>query len=118
MVVPRRYRADVEALLARRYDNGEDLWATPDGRLGVGSPFSTLECALMLSELGVDPSEPVLKETGELILRSWREDGRFRLAPKGAINPCHTAGAARVLSCLGYAPDARLKKTFNHLGGS
>lgn len=115
MVVPRRYRADAEALLARRHDNGGDLWATPDGRLGVGSPFSTLQCALMLSELGVDPSEPVLKETGELIFRSWREDGRFKLAPKGAIYPCHTAGASGVLCRLGYAPDARLKKTFDHL---
>jgi len=115
MAVPRQYRADVQAILARRHDNGGDLWATPDGRLGVGSPFSTLECALMISELGMDPSEPVLKKTSELILGSWREDGRLKLAPKGAIYPCHTAGAAAVLCRLGHTSDIRLTKTFDHL---
>ena len=110
-----QYLSDVKAILARRYDNGGDLWATQDKRLGVGSPFSTLECALMLSELGMDRSEPILKETTEFILSSWREDGRFRLSPKGAIYPCHTAGTARILCRLGYASDTRLKKTFAHL---
>lgn len=115
MAVPKQYLSDAEAILAKRYDNGSDLWATADGRLGKGSPFSTLDCALMLSALGMDLSEPVLKETAELILSSWREDGRFRLAPKGAIYPCHTAGTARVLCQLGYATDNRLKRTFTHL---
>jgi len=69
----------------------------------------------MLSELGMDPSEPVLKETAELILSSWREDGRFRLAPKSAIYPCHTATTARILCQLEYATDNRLKRTFAHL---
>ena len=115
IAVPKQYRFDVEAILAKRHDNGGDLWATADGRLGVGSPFSTLDCALMLSELGMNPSESVLKETAELILSSWREDGRFRLAPKSAISPCHTATAARILCRLGYASDSRLRKTFDHL---
>ena len=115
IAVPKQYRFDVEAILAKRHDNGGDLWATADGRLGVGSPFSTLDCALMLSELGMNPSESVLKETAELILSSWREDGRFRLAPKSAIYPCHTATAARILCRLGYASDSRLRKTFDHL---
>ncbi|MFQ5814721.1 MAG: prenyltransferase, partial [Anaerolineae bacterium] len=115
MAVPRQYQSDVEAILARRYDNGGDLWASADGRLGVGSPFSTLDCALMLSELGMNPSEPVLKRAAELILSSWREDGRFRLAPKAAIYPCHTAATARVLCGLGYATDNRLKRTLDHL---
>lgn len=69
----------------------------------------------MLSELGMDLSQPVLKETAELILSSWREDGRFRPAPKGAIYPCHTAATARILCQLGYATDNRLKRTFAHL---
>lgn len=115
MVIPKQYQSDIEAILARRYDNGGDLWATPDKRIGKGSPFSTLDCALMLSELGMSPSEPVLKETAELILSSWREDGRFKLAPTGAIYPCYTAGVARVLCLLGYAKDNRLKRTFDHL---
>lgn len=114
MAAPKQYQSDVKKILARQYDNGSDLWATADGRLGVGSPFSTLNCALMLSDLGIGPSDPVLKKTGELIMSSWREDGRFKLAPKGAIYPCHTATSARILCRLGYASDSRLKKTFNH----
>lgn len=101
--------------MARRHDNGGDFWATADGRVGVGSPFSTGDCALMLSELGMDPSDPVLKGTAELFVSSWREDGRFRPAPKGTIYPCHTARAARILCRLGHTSDSRLKITFEHL---
>lgn len=115
MVIAKQYQSDVEAILAKRYDNGSDLWATADGRLSVGSPFSSLQCALILSEIGMDHSEPVLKETAELIISSWREDGRFRLAPRGAIYPCHTATITRILCRLGYANDSRLKQTFDHL---
>lgn len=63
----------------------------------------------------MDRSEPVLKETADLILSSWREDGRFKLSPQGAIYPCHTINAARTLCHLGYASDSRLKRTFDHL---
>lgn len=80
-----------------------------------GSPFTTLESACLLRELGMDAAEPVLKETAALIFSAQREDGRFRLAPGGAIYPCHTAGAARTLCHLGYAEDPRLQKTFEHL---
>lgn len=37
------HQADIGKVLAHRHDNGADYWATDDGRLGVGSPFSTLE---------------------------------------------------------------------------
>lgn len=115
MVILKQYQSDIEAILAKRFDNGGDLWATADKRLGKGSPFSTLDCALILSELGTELSEPVLRETAELIISSWREDGRFRLAPKGAIYPCYTATTARTLCRLGYTTDNRLKRTFVHL---
>lgn len=115
MAVPEQYHSDVKAILARRYDNGGDYWATSDGRVGVGSPFSTLQCMLMLSDLGMDTLDPILKETSKLILSCWREDGRFHLAPKGAIYPCHTAAAIRVLCRVGYAEDRRLQLTFTHL---
>jgi hypothetical protein len=69
----------------------------------------------MLKELGMDPAEPILKETADLILDSWREDGRFKLSPQGGIYPCHTIHAARTLCHLGYASDNRLKRTFDHL---
>ncbi len=107
--------ADIDAILAKRYDNGADYWATPDKRLNVGSPFTTLQSALLLSELGMKPSETVLRETAELIFGVWREDGRFKLSPQGAIYPCHTINAANVLCNLGYAADSRLQRTFGHL---
>jgi len=63
----------------------------------------------------MDPSNPVLKEVADLIFSAWREDGRFKLSPQGAIYPCHTINAANVLCHLGYAGDKRLQKTFEHL---
>ena len=117
MPVLPQYQKDVEAILARRYDNGADYWATPDSKLLKGSPFTTLHCAYMLSELGMNRSESVLQETSDLIFRSWREDGRFKVSPQGGIYPCHTVNAARTLCHLGYASDPRLQKTFEHLLG-
>lgn len=118
MAVAPQYEPDVEAILATRRDNGADYWATPDRRLSKGGPFSTLEAPALLVELGVDPSEQVLRGAAELLLSTWREDGRFRLSPSGAIYPCHTINAARVLSLLGYASDDRLRRTYDHLLGT
>lgn len=115
MAVLPRYQVDVDAILARRHDNGADHWTTPDGRLAKGSPFTTLDCVVMLRELGMDPAEPVLRETADLVLGAWRDDGRFRLAPSGAIYPCQTVNAARALARLGYASDERMARTFEHL---
>ncbi len=91
------------------------LWTTPDNRLLKGSPFSTMESALLLLELGMEPGEPLLKETADLIFSAWREDGRFKVYPQGSIYPCHTAHAANTLCHMGYASDARLSKTFRRL---
>lgn len=108
------YEFDIKAIIARRYDNGGDLWATPDKRIYKGAPFSTLESIIMLAEL--EPTlTPIMKDAGELMLGLWREDGRFQIAPKTAIYPCHTANVARVLCRLGYSNDDRLRKTFAHL---
>ncbi len=115
MTVAPEFQADVDAILARRNHLGADLWTTPDKRLIKGTPFSTLDCALLLLELGVDPSDPNLHSVADLIWSVWREDGRFKLAPSGAIYPCHTSIAANVLCHLGYAADPRLQKTFQHL---
>ena len=52
------------------------------------------------------------------MLSTWHEDGRFRLTPSGAIYPCHTINAARVLCLLGHASDDRLRGTFDHLLGT
>jgi hypothetical protein len=108
------YQQDIESILARRFDNGADLWATPDNRIAKGSVFSTMGSALMLTELGV-ANTPIMKETAALILSLWREDGRFQIMSKGAIYPCQTAGVVSLLCRMGYAGDERLKKTYEHL---
>lgn len=115
MAVDKKYSSDVEAILSHRYDNGADYWTTPDKRLIKGSPFSTLESVLYLLELGIDPAEPLLIECADLIFSTWQEDGRFKLYPQGSVYPCHTVHAADVLCRMGYASDARLQKTFEHL---
>ncbi len=115
MAVEKQYASDVEAILSHRHDNGADLWTAPDNRLLKGAPFSTLESVLYLLELGMDPTEPLLKEIAELIFGTWQEDGRFKMYPTGFIYPCQTIHAANALCHMGYASDARLQKTFQHL---
>jgi len=115
MAVPKQYRDDLRVILEKRCDNGADFWATPDGRWGKCSPFSTFDCGLMLTELGLSRSDPVMKGIGRTILETWQQDGRFRPAPTGAIYPCHTANAARLLCRLGYARARQVKSTFEHL---
>ena len=66
-----RYSSDMEAILSHRYDNGADLWTTPDRRLIKGSPFSTLESVMYLLELGMEPSDPLLLEAAALIFNTW-----------------------------------------------
>ena len=115
MAIEKQYLADVDAILSHRFDNGADYWTTSDKRLIKGAPFSTLESALLLLELGMDKDEPLLKETAELIFSTWREDGRFKLYPQGGIYPCHTVNALNALCHLGYVSDVRLQKTFHQL---
>lgn len=115
MAVLAQYQSDVDAILAMRDRNGADLWATPDRKLAKGGVFSTLGSALLLLELGVSPSDPLLTAVADLIFSTWREDGRFKLSPQGAIYPCHTIHAANALCHLGHAEDPRLRKTFEHL---
>ena len=115
MAVEERYKADVDAILSHRYDNGADYWTTPDKRLIKGSPFSMLECIMYLLELGMEPTEPLLEECAGIIFSAWREDGSFKVYPQGSVYPCHTANAVRVLCHMGYASDVRMQKTFQYL---
>lgn len=110
-----RYNSDVQAIVQKRHHNGGDFWATPDGRIGKGSPFSTRDCVLMLIELGVPLSDPLLRGAAELAFRLWREDGKFRSFLRGTIYPCHTIGTTRLLCYLGQVNDDRLKRTFRYL---
>jgi hypothetical protein len=114
-VVSKKQISDVEAVLARRHDNGADFWASADGRLGVGDPFSTLTSLLVLHELKVARTHEAVRGALELIRGAQRDDGRYRLAPSGALYPCATAAAARVLCRWGYAGDHRLPQTLVHL---
>ncbi|MCC0669727.1 MULTISPECIES: prenyltransferase [unclassified Clostridioides] len=114
MNVENQYLSDIEEILSHRYDNGADYWATPDKRLMKGSPFTTLDSVLYLLELGMKPTDTLLKECADLIFSTWREDGRFKLYPKGGIYPCHTANATNALCHMGYASDVRIQKTFQY----
>ncbi len=108
-------RSDMDKILATRYDNGADFWATPDGRIGIEKPISTLTALLVMSELKVHKSHEALQGAAELVLRAIRDDGRVRISPKGSIYPCHTALAAAALCRNGYACDKRVKAMLEHL---
>ncbi len=111
MSVEQAYRPDVEAILSHRYDNGADYWATADGKLLKGAPYTTLESASYLLELGVSPDDEVMKGVADLIFRGWKEDGRIKTSPTGGIYPCHTALAVGVLCRMGYWNDDRIQKS-------
>lgn len=113
-MVDQKYLPDLEAVLAKRHDNGSDYWATVDGRIGVGGPFSTLESLVILYELDVPSTHEAVEGAVQRILANYRDDGKIRVVP-GSIYPCHTAYAARVLCRFGLADDQRLQRTFAHL---
>ena len=114
-MVSKKYISDVEFVLARRHDNGADFWASADGRLAVGEPFSTLTSLLVLHELKVARTHEAVRGALQLIRGAQRDDGRYRLAPSGALYPCATAAAARVLCRFAQARDHRLQQTLVHL---
>ena len=115
MAVDPLYLSDIEVILSHRYDHGDDFWTTPDKRLLKGSPFSAYNSALMLLELGMQPSDPIMEKVAELFFNTWREDGRFKLYPNGGILPCHTTPAVYLLCRMGYADDERIQKTLRYL---
>ena len=114
MAIDKKYQNDVDIILSHRHDLGADYWTTPDKRLIKGTPFSCYDCALMLLELGMDATDPILTGVAELFFSTWRKDGRFKLYPSGGILPCHTARAAQLLCYMGYAEDERVKATLRH----
>lgn len=118
MITESLYRSDIEEILSRRHDQGADLWTTPDKRVIKGTPFSLVNCILYLLELGVSQEEEILKEAADLLFDLWREDGRFKVYPKGALYPCQTAIVAAVLCHMGYAEDERIQKTFQYFLGN
>ncbi|GCF95060.1 prenyltransferase [Enterococcus florum] len=106
---------DIAVILSHRQDQGWDYWTTEDRRLGKGAPYSCLESANYLLELGMHPQEPVLQKVAELLWESWKEPGNFKLYPKGPVFPCQTIPAATLLIRLGFLEDERMQKTLHHL---
>lgn len=115
MNLRKKYKADIDAIMSKRYNLGGDLWTTEDNRIGKGSPFSTRDVAIMLSEFGFTKQDPIIRDIASTIFEAWLPDGRFKITPSGALYPCHTITALRVLCYLGYAKDPRLQTTFEHL---
>ena len=75
MTIAQSTAADVAVILSHRHDQGADWWTTPDRKLLKGAPFTTLESALYLMELGVTPQHEALEAVAQLIFDAWREDG-------------------------------------------
>jgi len=115
MINENKNQTDWEQILATRYDNGADFWATPDGRLGIEKPISTLTALMIISELNVPRDHKALQGAAELVLTAIRDDGRVRIAPKGAIYPCHTAHAVTGLCRNGYACHPRVQAALDYL---
>jgi hypothetical protein len=108
-------KEDVAVIMSKINQNGGDYWATKDNGIGKGSPFSTKDAAIMLHELGYKKKDPIIQKIADTIFNTWQDDGRFKIAPTGAIYPCHTIGSARALCYLGFSKDKRIKQTFKHL---
>jgi hypothetical protein len=115
MNLKEKYKNDIAIIMDKINHNGGDLWATKDKKIWKGSPFATRDVAIMLSELGFTNKDILVQEIADLILSTWRPDGRFKISPSGAIYPCHTIGAVRILCYLGYSKDSRVKKSFEYL---
>ena len=69
------FQEDINTILSHRYDQGADLWTTPDHKLLKGAPFTTLECATYLIELGMSQNDEIIRQLAELIFSVWKEDG-------------------------------------------
>ena len=106
--------SDVNDILSHRHENGADYWATPDGRIYVGNPFSTISSLLMLNDLGVGPDHEAVRGGLDLILGACREDGRIQIGPKAPLYPCYTAEAARVLCRYSHTESEVLQRTVSY----
>ena len=107
--------SDIEYILSTKYDNGADYWATPDGKLGVGGPFSTLSALLILSDLGLDCNHEAVKGGANLLIDAIRDDGKIKISKKGSVYPCHMASAATALCRNGYGGNPKVNLMLGYL---
>lgn len=110
-----RYQEDFDWLLSVRKDNGADFWATPERKLGIEKPVSTLTALMIMGELAVPKSHEALKGAADLVLAACQGDGRVRIAPKSSIYPCHTALAAVALTRNGYKDEPEVQRMCSYL---
>ena len=108
-------QVDIEEILNSRHDNGADYWATPDGRIYVGNPFSTIGALNLLHELELTNEHEAVRGGLDQILAACREDGRIRVGPKSPMYPCYTAEAARVLCRYGLNDHSAVRRTVTYL---
>lgn len=108
------FESDIKKILSHRHDNGGDFWATSDGRIYKGNPFSTIGSLGILYELGVDREHEAVQGGLNLILKAIREDGRIRVAPKAPMYPCYTAEAARMLCRFGLAGSEEIQPVIEY----
>lgn len=113
--MPSLHESDIQAILNRRHNNGADYWASPDGRIYVGNPFSTIASLMMLHELGVGADHEAVTGGLALIINACREDGRIRIAPGAPLHPCYTAEAARVMCRFGLTDHDVVLRSITHL---
>lgn len=106
-----QWQKDLDEIMSHRFDQGADYWSTKDAKVLKGGPFSTVECAHYLVELGIPLHDEILTNIAQLLFQGAKQDGRFKIAPTGGIYPCHTAIVANALCYLGYANDPRIQKT-------
>lgn len=108
------YQADIDFILSKKNQFEYDHWTTSDLRLLKGSPFNAVTSPCYLVELGVDPRDPVIQASIELLFSTLREDGRFKVYPKGGMYPCQSAWVLLSLCQLGQAQDERLQKCYDY----
>jgi len=113
-----KYKNDIRFIVSKKGINGGDLWMGEDNHIGKGSPFSTRDVSILLTTLGLNKRDGIIKDLSRVIFNHQEPDGRFRISKTGAIYPCHTIGCLRVLCYLGYSKDKRLVKTFEYLLGT
>lgn len=105
------FKSDIEVIMSHQKDNNFKLWATSDMKLFKGAPFTTLECPLYLLDLKLPITNAIYQKISDFIFNNWKNDGRIRISPQGAIYPCHVALALKTLCYLGCLQDNRLMKT-------
>lgn len=115
MNIQQEYKSDIDFIRSKEDHLGGDCWTTPDNRIGKGSPFSSRDVAIILTELGFTQQDLEIQGLAAKVFSTLRPDGRFKISPSLPMFPCYTITALRALCYMGYAEDERLIKTFEHL---